>query len=73
MSAATHTALPGDMTGRLNGLGSAACPDCHQPLQAEADDRMDTGFAWACTNPDCDSAGGCWPVMAGDIRRAMQP
>lgn len=66
------TPLPEDIVAQLDALGSADCPDCYRGLCAEPDDRMDTGFAWYCRNPDCASSDGCWPVMPGDIRRAIR-
>lgn len=65
--------LPDDIIDRLNNLSYVPdCPACHSDLRAESDDRMDTGFAWACVNRDCPDGGGCWPVMKGDIRKACE-
>lgn len=57
------------LLSRLNAL-HRACPGCHGDLSAEPDDRMRTGLAWFCPNPDCTEKGGCWPVVEGDVGRA---
>jgi hypothetical protein len=54
----------------LNQL-DVSCPGCESRLFAEKDKRHRTGLAWACANPECSEANGCWPVIEHEISVAM--